>query len=52
MDCAMGESLLSQQFSGLMSVKSACHAELFINKRLIIKLIIEINHENDYNSHR
>jgi len=48
----MRQSLLSQQFSGFVSVKSACHAGLFINKRLIIKLIIEINHENDYNSHR
>jgi len=33
-------------------IKSTCYAVLFINKRLIIKLIIEINHENDYNSHR
>jgi len=48
----MGQILLSQQFSGPVSVKSACSAGLFINKRLIIKLIIEINHENDYNSNR
>jgi len=48
----MRQSLLSQQFSGLVLIKSACYAELFINKRLIIKLIIEINHKNDYNSYR
>jgi len=48
----MRQSLLSQQFSGLVLVKSTCYAELFINKRLIIKLIIEINHVNDYNSYR
>jgi len=47
----MGQSLLSQHFTGLVSVKPDCHAELFINKRLIIKLIIEINRTNDYNSH-
>ena len=48
----MGQNLLSQQFQASVSVKSDYRAELFINKRLIVNLIIEINHDSDYNSRR